>query len=221
MSTEYQRRISDAEYKRMALMTESRPPAVNMGAEVLLSLLKIGYLAGELLDDIKKVAFYGSAKVTPATTMSKMEDLTAQVTKTFRLIDEDAKLRDDFERHEDGTVIIPGLAQEIAINNKLAMDERMRRLLHASVGIFTEGGEMLKPFIDYLESGEFDAVNFGEEMGDIMWYQAIGEDACGVSEAKMKDLNNAKLMARYKGKGFTSEAANNRDLAVERAKLEE
>lgn len=50
--------------------------------------------------------------------------------------------------------------------------EPNRRLLHAAMGLVTEGAELL----DYV-----DDANFLEELGDIMWYVAVGCDVLEVT----------------------------------------
>jgi hypothetical protein len=93
------------------------------------------------------------------------------------------------------------------------------RLLHAALGCFTESAELIEPLQAQYVTGVLDKVNFGEEVGDIEWYQAIGFDESGVSEAECREKNIAKLRKRYPNK-FDAVDAVNRDLNAERAILE-
>ena len=93
------------------------------------------------------------------------------------------------------------------------------RLLHATLGIFGEAGELAEALEEQMLTGELDMVNVSEELGDADWYKQIGHDETGVSEADVRAKIIAKLQKRYPEK-FTSEAAHNRDLAAERAALE-
>lgn len=94
-------------------------------------------------------------------------------------------------------------------------------LLHASLGITTESGELtdiLKKYILY--NKDIDVINFKEELGDLLWYIAL---ACRHLDVSMEEIfaqNNAKLRARY-GEKFTAHAALNRDLDKERKVLED
>lgn len=93
-------------------------------------------------------------------------------------------------------------------------------LLHAAIGICTEGGE----FLDALKKSMFygkplDKVNLREEIGDLMWYIAIACEALGTTIEEECQVNINKLRARYPDK-FTSNDAINRDLEKERAILE-
>ena len=94
------------------------------------------------------------------------------------------------------------------------------RLLHAMIGICTEGGEIQDQMKKNIFYGKpLDKVNLVEELGDLMWYVAIASDTLGVSIEDIMERNNAKLEARY-GKVFTEQAALVRDLEKERAILE-
>lgn len=99
-------------------------------------------------------------------------------------------------------------------------EERTIRLLHASIGLATEAGELLdalKKFIFY--GKDLDIVNIKEEGGDSQWYFALLLDELGYSYEEIWALVIKKLQARYEGK-FNKEGAINRDLINERNILE-
>ena len=103
---------------------------------------------------------------------------------------------------------------------KRLSSESMIRMLHASMGMVTEAGEladMLKKHIFY--GKEVDKTNAIEEAGDVLWYLAVLLDTLGVSFEEVMEKNIAKLRARYPDK-FTKDDAINRDLKVEREILE-
>lgn len=94
------------------------------------------------------------------------------------------------------------------------------RLLHAMIGLCTEGGEIQDQIKKHIFYGkDIDKVNLVEELGDLMWYVAIAADTLGVSLEEIMERNNAKLEARY-GKVFTEQAALVRNLEKEREILE-
>jgi len=94
------------------------------------------------------------------------------------------------------------------------------RLLHAMIGLCTEGAEIQDQMKKHIFYGkDIDKVNLVEELGDLMWYVAIAADTLGVSLEEIMERNNAKLEARY-GKVFTETAALTRDLDKEREILE-
>jgi len=100
-------------------------------------------------------------------------------------------------------------------------EDRTIRLLHASMGMVTEAGELLdalKKFIFY--GKDLDLVNIKEEGGDSQWYFALLLDELNYSYEEIWALVIKKLQARYKGK-FNEEGAVNRDLNNEREILEE
>ncbi len=99
-------------------------------------------------------------------------------------------------------------------------DVRNVRLLHASMGIAGEGGEVadaIKKVIFY--GKKLDAVNLAEECGDLFWYIAVACDELGIDFEKVMEMNIAKLRARY-GEKFTEHAAANRDKQAERDVME-
>jgi NTP pyrophosphatase (non-canonical NTP hydrolase) len=104
---------------------------------------------------------------------------------------------------------------KIRLSNKRAI-----RLLHASMGICTEAGELqdqLKKHIFY--DKELDTVNLAEELGDLFFYSAVMLDELGLSFEEVMKNNIEKLRARY-GEKFSKNKALKRDLKKERKILE-
>lgn len=102
----------------------------------------------------------------------------------------------------------------------IAIDERDARLLHSAMGAVTEAGELMDALKRLVIYGKpLDITNIKEELGDILWYIAIGCDALDTSFAALMRANIAKLQARFPDK-FDAELALNRTLSVERAALE-
>lgn len=103
---------------------------------------------------------------------------------------------------------------------KRLSNPRTIRLLHAFIGIITEGGELLDQLKKHVFYGKpLDHVNIHEEQGDLMWYQAVGIHANERTIQEVCDTNIAKLKARYCGK-FSEDKATTRDLDKERKILE-
>jgi NTP pyrophosphatase (non-canonical NTP hydrolase) len=106
-----------------------------------------------------------------------------------------------------------------AIANRLSKVGTIR-VLHASMGIATEAGELLDALKKHVFYGnDIDVVNLLEEHGDILWYAAILADAVGFSFEDSFEKNIAKLRARYPLQ-FDELRAAQRDLARERRILE-
>jgi NTP pyrophosphatase (non-canonical NTP hydrolase) len=103
-------------------------------------------------------------------------------------------------------------------------DLNAARLLHATMGLVTEAGELMDTLKKYLIYGKpIDWTNVAEEIGDSQWYTALavdvtGEVVKGVTWEGILDQNIAKLKARYPNK-FSEESALNRDLEKEREVL--
>lgn len=94
-------------------------------------------------------------------------------------------------------------------------------LLHAILGIISEGGELLNMFMDRLNAGHtIDRKNAVEEFGDVAWFLQLGlrSVVCTLEEAQM--INIKKLAERFPD-GFSELTAQNRDLEAEDKVLEE
>jgi NTP pyrophosphatase (non-canonical NTP hydrolase) len=103
---------------------------------------------------------------------------------------------------------------------KRVMREEVIRILHASMGLSTEAGELLDAMKKHIFYGKkLDMVNLQEELGDIFWYAAQLADAAGFTFEDTMEKNIAKLKARYPDR-FTEKDAVNRNLDVERKILE-
>lgn len=98
--------------------------------------------------------------------------------------------------------------------------DKLGKLLHASLGLSSEAGEISDQLKKHLYYGSIlDEVNLVEELGDLMFYVAMVCRALDVSLEEVLDKNIKKLKARY-GDKFTEHAALNRDLDKEREILE-
>lgn len=99
-------------------------------------------------------------------------------------------------------------------------DPRTIRLLHAAMGIMTEGAELLDALKKFIFYGKpLDTVNLAEEVGDTFWYQAIAVDELDTDFETIFAIIIAKLKARY-GDKFNEVGAITRNLDMERAILE-
>ncbi len=93
-------------------------------------------------------------------------------------------------------------------------------LMHAGMGICTEGGELLDLSKKHTFYGKpVDWHNAAEEIGDTLWYCAIAARALGLSLEQIAQLNIDKLKARYPD-NFSPEKAINRDTGAERQIIE-
>jgi NTP pyrophosphatase (non-canonical NTP hydrolase) len=105
-----------------------------------------------------------------------------------------------------------------SIKNRI--NTNVLRLLHGSIGIETEAGELIDQVKKHLFYGkELDIPNIKEEIGDLLYYIGI---ICDVYSFKLDDImqiNINKLKARY-GNKFEENKAINRDLEKERKILE-
>ncbi|HCH8772098.1 TPA: hypothetical protein NNT57_004559 [Salmonella enterica] len=118
-------------------------------------------------------------------------------------------------------------------NNLQTGCPKLRDIIHSIIGINTEGGELAERLDAILARNEDatlpddssvlltdeDKVNLFEEMGDVLWYIAIGAEALGVTLDQIMFANLDKLKKRFPEK-FTEDAANNRDIEAEQNNLE-
>lgn len=93
------------------------------------------------------------------------------------------------------------------------------RVLHSLLGLNTESAELLEWIPKLINGNALDGVNIGEELGDILWYQAVLVDALKLDLNVTMEKNALKLEKRFK-KGFDFNQAVNRDLDAERNILE-
>lgn len=106
-----------------------------------------------------------------------------------------------------------------AVDFSALKNDKNSRLFHVILGMCTEAGELLETFDSMIYRGKpLDSDNIFEEMGDVMWYFAVGCDTMGFDPNELLGLNIAKLKVRFKDK-FTEDAALNRDLDAEKAAL--
>lgn len=192
-------------YIKDAIRTESVPESIQMNQATLAGVLKIAEITAKLVDQVKRQIFYGKP-IDHMTFAQLAQNLSAGAGVVAYAAAEGL----------DINVRMPNFDE---MNTNLDIDLINIRLLHAALGCFTESGELIEAIYNQFDSKPFDMVNFGEEIGDIEWYQAIGFDASGVTEASCREKNIAKLRARYPDK-FDSEQAVNRDLEAERKTLE-
>lgn len=152
----------------------------------------------EMLDAIKKQAFYGD----PEKLQSELPDRLKNINEL------------------SGTLhsILENQTMEQIVNED-TVDYLDTRLCHSIIGIMTEAGELGEALKTALDTGEFDKVNVAEEMFDGDWYKAIGTDTLGVEWSDQWERIIAKLKARF-GDKFSNERANNRDTEKERQILE-
>ena len=174
------------QYQQRAISTESRIDKVKLNPMFLLSVLTIAKAAGDMLDQIKKHAFYGREY-------------------------SDDRLQDDFLLIVGGLEGVKQTFKDINQESELGIDPRV---FHAILGMATESTELLEA-LDIM-GGEMDTVNLLEESFDIDWYQFILLDALGGDMEQLWETGLTKLEERFKKGKFSAEEANNRDLDAER-----
>lgn len=187
------------EYVEFCRTTESVPDTVTVDKDRFETVLDLVIQSNELLDMLKKNIFYG-----------KDVDQTKWL-NTLRVIN---KRMGDAMGMENARLNHPRDRDEVLDVNV--------RLAHSIIGMSTETGELLSALQQHVIDGEeFDVANFGEELGDLQWYTAIGVDAGQLDFDKIIETNVTKLQKRYSSGSFSKEEAVNRDLDSEREILED
>jgi NTP pyrophosphatase (non-canonical NTP hydrolase) len=194
-------------YQERALLTESKPTELNFGEVGLHIVLNAAGHMTEMMDRVKKTAFYGKA-LNKEEFRALAESLAGYAQLMFQVSDQ-------LEQKHD-KALYQALPEEC---RNIKAENLDLRKLHCAIGVFTEAGELLAAVRKQLEGQPIDDVNFAEEIGDVQWYAAVGADSCDTSLEHIQVTNIAKLAARYPEK-FTPEAALERNLAKERAILE-
>jgi NTP pyrophosphatase (non-canonical NTP hydrolase) len=94
-----------------------------------------------------------------------------------------------------------------AMRTAAELENKDADMLHAAMGIASEGGELLGAFKSAFAYGkELDLQNVIEEMGDLMWFIALMCHSMGITMDYVAVRNIEKLYARYPEK-FTQEDA--------------
>ena len=85
--------------------------------------------------------------------------------------------------------------QELAMRTA---NTKCKNLSNAALGLTGESGECADIVKKHLHHEHpFDKDHFVKELGDILWYVALGCEVVGVSMEKVMQLNIDKLRARY------------------------
>lgn len=179
------------EFVTNAIRTESRIDQVVVNELMLTATIQTLISMGNILDQIKKHAFYGKPYDIQA--LANHLNMGEESFRTLSTI-----TADEIENDERPMAVNP-------------------RLFHSVVGISTEATELLEALDLY--GRDLDNTNLLEEFGDIDWYKAIGVDELGGDWEDILVKIIEKLQLRYPEK-FTSEDAINRDLDGEREILE-
>lgn len=179
------------QYVTDAIRTESKIDEIVVNELLLTSTIQVLIAMGNILDQIKKHAFY-----------KKPYDLGA--------------LRTHMEVAYESMVTLGTLHDAEILNDERTIPVDTR-IFHSVVGIATESTELLEAMDLY--DPNLDYTNLLEEFGDIDWYKAIGVDTIGGDWEDILTKNIAKLKARFPDK-FTSEDAIHRDLSTERKILD-
>lgn len=99
-------------------------------------------------------------------------------------------------------------------------NKMVAQLLHGVLGLISEAGEIADALKKHIIYGrELDRLNIAEEIGDLLWYEALVLTATRTHLQTTMEMNIAKLRTRY-GAKFDAFLANNRNLDAERATLE-
>lgn len=103
---------------------------------------------------------------------------------------------------------------EVEPEGSVTLETANKRLLHANLGLLTEAAELAEQTLVAISGQEVDWDNVAEELGDTLWYVALGVTAADTDMATVMSANIAKLHARYPDK-FTVEKAEHRDFDAE------
>lgn len=206
-------------YIEHAVRTESVPAQLNVNEVAYHAVLEIGIAAANIADQFKRRLYYATpeqdVRLDRDVLLRNLGTLFGLANFLGSALERGTDLNDRLDRGQldDMTRQLPEAVRDFSL------DKLNIRLNHAALGCFTESGELLEAIKAQYETGILDKVNFGEEAGDLEWYQCVAFDETGVSEAACREQNLAKLRVRYPEK-FSGPAAVLRDLATERATLE-
>lgn len=182
------------QYVKDALRTESVVEEVKLDPELLAGVLQLFIASGNMLDQIKKHAFYNRDY--------DAEKFVGHFMNVVGALDQ----------------LKPAISDMGKEDKELTVDVNPR-LFHAITGAATESTELVEAMVAAFNGEEMDTVNLLEEFGDLNWYQAIAIDALDGDFGNMLDTNIGKLKTRYPEK-YDNTKANIRDLTAEREILQ-
>lgn len=94
--------------------------------------------------------------------------------------------------------------------DEVKLTENQKRILHHSIGIAGESGELVDAVKKHIFYGhELDVVNLKEEAGDLLWYISNLLYSIDSSLEEVMEMNHEKLKKRY-AKGFSEKEAKDR-----------
>ena len=166
------------EYVENATRTESLVDAVVVNPELLGAVMQLFIASGNMLDQIKKHAFYGKS-YDQEKFIGEFKNIVGSLDQLKTAIRMDA----------------------LDVEGPVGIDPRV---FHSVVGIATEATELMEA----LTREDVDRVNLLEEFGDLNWYQAIGIDALEGDFHNVLVTNIDKLRARYPDKFDSDKAIN-------------
>jgi hypothetical protein len=191
-------KMNHYEFIENAKKTESIVDSLKINRHYLSIVLLMNIEVAEMLDGIKKQAFYNNPEKLTNELAYRLQNINKLSGQLFEILK---------NQGDDGLL------------NQEHVDYLDTRISHGIIGIITESGELAEALYKALETGEFDNVNVLEELFDGDWYKAITTDAMDADWSDQWERIIAKLKARF-GDKFSEEAANNRDLDAEREELE-
>lgn len=207
--------MDSKQYNVAVLGTESKPQTINFGTIGTHAMLGLIYQTGEMVDVAKKAMFYG--KQFDRFKFAEDAHQLADLANTLRqqALDGDLINPRDIDAFTDLPENIAGLDLNDSLN---------KRLLHVVFGTSSESSEIANELrLAWEEKRPVDRVNMSEEIGDHLWYLAVGADELQVPLSVIFQQNitklNDKKVGRYKQGAFSIDGAINRDLEAERANL--
>ena len=105
----------------------------------------------------------------------------------------------------------PNQYQNEAMRTAAGMDySTMQPIVNAALGIAGEGGEVADMIKKHIFQGhDLDIDHLAKELGDVLWYIALGAHCIGYSLEDIMMMNVEKLRKRYPN-GFESERSQHR-----------
>lgn len=111
--------------------------------------------------------------------------------------------------------MLSSVYQILAMRTAKAMGSQAADLSHAALGVAGEAGEFCDAVKKHAVYGKpLDAENAAEELGDLLWYVALGCSALGVNMGDVMADNISKLRKRYPDKYTDTDALARADKLV-------
>lgn len=199
--------LTDSErFTNNVKVTESIVPKLNVNLNGLKNALRVFVASANVINQYKRQMFYPGAELDYKVMIEQLNEIGFAIGGQPVIHDAESMLYGLQTYEKQGRETLP---------------HENTRFIHGALGMATESAEVVESLLNYLNTGELDAANVNEEVGDTEYYAAVTVDSLGLTLDDARGAVVTKLRRRYPDGAFSTDHALNRDLEAERKILED